>query len=144
MSDKPVVVGVDGSDDSKRALTWAVEFGRRFESPVEAVISWQTPVTFRYPGGLGSADDAGLNAEATSVLDDTVRSVLGENAQVTKRVERGHPASVLVDVSSSAEALVVGSRGRGAFLGMLIGSVSQFCAQRASCPVVVIREQDDK
>jgi nucleotide-binding universal stress UspA family protein len=65
--------------------------------------------------------------------------VLGASAPVTRRLEQGHPAIALVAASERAQLLVVGSRGHGAFAGMLLGSVSQHCVQHAHCPVVVIR-----
>lgn len=57
---------------------------------------------------------------------------------VLTRVLHGHPAQVLLDAAGGTQLLVVGSRGHGAFAGMLLGSVSQHCVQHASCPVVVV------
>ena len=51
----------------------------------------------------------------------------------------GYPAPTLIDEAREADLLVVGSRGHGAFAGMLLGSVSQHCAQQAACPVVIVR-----
>jgi hypothetical protein len=62
--------------------------------------------------------------------------------QILTRVLHGHPAHVLLDAASGAQLLVVGSRGHGAFAGMLLGSVSQHCVQHASCPVVVVPPAD--
>jgi nucleotide-binding universal stress UspA family protein len=59
--------------------------------------------------------------------------------EITFRVERGHPAPLLVEASKGTDLLVVGSRGHGEFVGMLIGSVSEFCAANAHCPVLVHR-----
>ena len=55
------------------------------------------------------------------------------------RIVYGHPAVVLVDASRTADLLVVGNRGHGAFTGMLTGSVSMHCVNNANCPVVVVR-----
>jgi nucleotide-binding universal stress UspA family protein len=59
--------------------------------------------------------------------------------EITFRVVQGHPAPVLVEASKGADLLVVGSRGHGEFVGMLIGSVSEYCAANAHCPVLVHR-----
>jgi nucleotide-binding universal stress UspA family protein len=59
---------------------------------------------------------------------------------VSQRAVMGHPAKVLLDAAADAALLVVGSRGRGGFTGMLLGSVSQHVIARAACPVVVVRE----
>jgi nucleotide-binding universal stress UspA family protein len=59
------------------------------------------------------------------------------------KVTEGHPAFVLTDAARGAALLVVGSRGHGAFAGMLLGSVSEYCAAHAPCPVVVVRHPDD-
>ena len=78
---------------------------------------------------------------ARSTLADTVASVLDrpDADRVSQRVVEGHPAQVLLDAAADAALLVVGSRGRGGFTGMLLGSVSQSVVARAACPVVVVR-----
>ncbi|HTZ07910.1 MAG TPA: universal stress protein, partial [Acidimicrobiales bacterium] len=78
-------------------------------------------------------------------LRDTVRQVLGENPEVPVRlvVREGHPAPVLIDEAGGADLLVVGSRGHGAFMGMVLGSVSEHCVSHAPCPVVVVRHDDE-
>ena len=58
---------------------------------------------------------------------------------IDPRVVNGHPAPILVEASKGADLLVVGSRGHGEFVGMLIGSVSEYCATNAHCPVLVHR-----
>ena len=84
-----------------------------------------------------------MNA-ATSTLEDAVRTVDPSDGNgVSQRVVRGHPAQVLLDAAEDAALLVVGSRGRGGFTGMLLGSVSQHVIARAACPVVVVRTPAD-
>jgi nucleotide-binding universal stress UspA family protein len=67
----------------------------------------------------------------------------GEVAQVRTHVMQGHPAKVLLDAAAGADQLLVGSRGRGGFSGMLLGSVSQHLIAHAPCPVTVIRDTSD-
>jgi nucleotide-binding universal stress UspA family protein len=78
---------------------------------------------------------------AAAALDETLKEVVADADSVTieRRVDQGAPAAVLVEESRGAELLVVGSRGHGGFAQLLLGSVSQQCAQHAFCPVVIVR-----
>lgn len=143
MATQPVVVGVDGSENSKEALKWAVEFGRRYDTVVEATAVWQIPVAYGYRAAyLEPGEEV---AERTrQILAETVRETVGEEAGVVENVLRGIPAETLVELSESAQLLVLGTRGHGAFSGMLLGSVSQHCVTHSKCPFVVIPGQKDK
>lgn len=130
-----IVVGVDGSVPSEEALRWAIGQARLTDRPVEAVISWRVPVNY----GVGPLTGFDWEGDATSALSDTVAKVAGADADgVSQRVVEGHPAQVLLDAAAGAALLVVGSRGRGGFTGMLLGSVSQHVLAHAPCPVVVV------
>jgi nucleotide-binding universal stress UspA family protein len=143
---QPIVVGVDGSPSSVRALRWAVGQAGLVEAPVEAVIAWQDPAIY----GMGfdwapvSYDSDRLAAAAEKVLADSLAQVTaghqtkGSPAQLVPRVVQGHPAQVLLEAARGAQLLVVGSRGHGTLAGMLLGSVSQHCVQHAPCPVLVV------
>ncbi|MBS2966789.1 universal stress protein [Actinocrinis puniceicyclus] len=135
-----IVVGVDGSESSIDALRWAALQAKRTDARLQAISAWQ------YPGGYGWVPDFSeldFEAEAQKGLDDTVARALGAepDVPVTTRVIEGNAAIVLIDASQGADLLVVGSRGHGAFAGMLLGSVSQHCAQNASCPVLIVRHR---
>ncbi len=143
MDPKPVFVGVDGSLDSAWALGWAAEYARRYEAPLHALITWEIPPVYGYPAVVGQEEFATrLEEQSRNVLHEPVRETLGVGAQFVKRVERGHPTPLLVAASKAAQLLVVGSRGLGAFRGMLLGSVSQHCISHAQCPVVVMPNED--
>jgi nucleotide-binding universal stress UspA family protein len=134
-----IVVGVDGSSASKAALRWALEEARRRSTRVRAVAAWEFPAYYGFSGGMPHPDFAEMIGKT---LSDTVHEVIGyhqPDVEVLETVAAGHPAQALVDASAVATLLVVGSRGHGAFAGTLLGSVSQQCAQRAHCPVVVVR-----
>ncbi len=114
MTVAPVVVGVDGSEESRLALRWAFEYGQMSGAPVEAVIAWRIPPPYGWPV---SYDDVDLEKQAQQTLGETIRDVLGDNAAVTRRVERGHPAVTLVAASERAQLLVIGSRVTGRLRG---------------------------
>jgi nucleotide-binding universal stress UspA family protein len=87
-----------------------------------------------------SASEAASKA-AQQLLMETVRDVLGDDPPVLvqPRVKEGNAAKLLIDLSEEADVVVIGSRGRGGFLGLLLGSVSQNVAAHAKCTVVVAR-----
>jgi nucleotide-binding universal stress UspA family protein len=132
-----IVVGVDGSDSSRQALTWAVHYAVLIGAGVDAVISWNYPTGY----GMGAvASDWNPGEDARDLLAKTVASVLGDDIPValTQVVREGNAAQVLLDETKDAQMLVVGSRGHGGFAGLLLGSVSAHCAEHAHCPVLVI------
>jgi nucleotide-binding universal stress UspA family protein len=133
-----IVVGVDGSDQSKLGLRWAARIASNTGASIDAVIAWQYPVAYGLgpiPGNWSPADDA------KSVLFSSVKDVYGTDhpAGVRLQVLEGHPARVLIDASEGAQMLIVGSRGHGGFPGLHLGSIGAACAEHASCAVLVIR-----
>ncbi|WP_329113315.1 universal stress protein [Streptomyces sp. NBC_01353] len=134
-----VVVGVDGSPASQEALRWAVRHARLIGATVDAVAAYDVPGATAWSA---PAVDADFDEEqARQALSDELRAVLPQGGEVpmVEHVVRGNPAKVLIGASVGAELLVVGSRGRGGFASLLLGSVSQQCAVHASCPVVIVR-----
>ncbi|WP_010542174.1 universal stress protein [Dietzia alimentaria] len=138
MSSTPVIVGVDGGQDSVRALRWAAEHARAIDAPLQVVAAYEIPTQFGPYGMAAWENPTELEKRAKEVLADTVREALGSDASVEQYVVQGHPAEALVDGSARAQLLVVGSRGRGGFAGLLLGSVSQHVVAHARCPVVVM------
>jgi len=137
-----IVVGVDGSQPSQQALRWARFLAHAADTTVEVVTVWQ-PFTAYGWAGAGWAmlpSDWNPAEDAEEILGDTLKEVFGEQRppglQVT--VREGGAAKVLLEVSSGAGMLVVGSRGHGGFAGLLLGSVSAACAEHATCPVLVV------
>jgi nucleotide-binding universal stress UspA family protein len=146
--DRRIVVGVDSSQGSRAALRWALAQGRLTGATVEAVTAWQNPVVYGYAYGwiptLSDADS--IPAYAEKALAETVADVMGTQGQpvdIRTTVAEGPAPQVLLAAATGADLLVVGSRGHGAFAGMLLGSVSQHCAQHAPCAVVVIPDDDE-
>jgi nucleotide-binding universal stress UspA family protein len=135
-----IVVGVDGSASSRRALDWAAREAKLRGVTLEAVIAWHVPPELSYPAFPIGID---VEGDARQALADELDAVLGPGApQVISRVECGPAAPVLIDASRGADLLVVGSRGHGEFVGMLLGSVSRHCTAHAHCPVVVVRGEE--
>jgi nucleotide-binding universal stress UspA family protein len=136
-----VVVGVDGSEESKDALRWAIRHARMSGgTTVRAVTVWH------YPAGFGwvpppPAPEMNPKAAALQALKQTIEQVVGTEEAITVRPEvvSGPTALMLLQAAEDADLLVVGSRGRGAFAGMLLGSVSTHCVHHAACSVVVVR-----
>ena len=147
----PIVVGVDGSDGSVAALTWAVEEARRREATVAAALAWQDPYTLVGPAPpiwVAGEDLRRLENLLQSAVD-RARGVPSESApepmvQVTQLVRSGRPVDVLLEAAVGAAMLVVGSRGRSPLQGAMLGSVSHRLAQAAQLPVVVVPPPDHK
>jgi nucleotide-binding universal stress UspA family protein len=134
-----VVVGVDGSSGSLAALRWAARQARATGADVRAVTAWQHPRSYGYE--VAVTDDWRPDIEADRIANTAIESAAQQLAGVsveTKAVE-GHPAVILTGQSEDAELLVVGSRGHGLLTGVLLGSVSEYCASHSACPVVIVR-----
>jgi nucleotide-binding universal stress UspA family protein len=140
-----IVVGVDHSAGAKAALRFALKEARLRQATLRVVHAWQfgyigaTGLEGFLPAAGGKLEDFRQSAEAS--LDETLRDVGvdEDGVAIERRVDQGTAAAVLVEESRGAELLVVGSRGHGGFAQLLLGSVSQQCAQHASCPVVIVR-----
>jgi len=133
-----IVVGVDGSPDSKQALRWAVAQAELTSADVEAVTAWEVPLTVLL---LPTATEQDYADRAAAVLADTLEEVLGDEppVRVHARTVEGRAAHVLSRQARDADLLVVGSHGRGELPGMHLGSVASYCVHHAPCPVVVLR-----
>lgn len=136
------VVGFDGSENSTAALQWAFDHVQRLGGgTIKVVMAWSYAPTAVGGYGLGGSlppaesmqdvSEAGLAEALAGVTPPpgiTIESVVRE----------GPAAKVLVEESEGAEILVVGKRGHGGFLGLLIGSITNQVANHAVCPVVIV------
>ncbi len=139
---KTIMVGVDGSPPSRKALTWAAAEAADHGADLVVLTAWER--TLLPPMGSGGVPPSPVpdpSQRATEDLLTVVKEELGEDPPVLvqPRVKQGHAAQVLIEQSSDADLLVVGTRGRGGFKGLLLGSVSQHVAAHAKCPVTVVR-----
>lgn len=143
MDAKPVIVGIDGSKDSGRALKWAADYAQQVEAPLQAFIAWEVSTLYGDTFS-GKWESTAVQQKHREVVDKLVTETLGEGAQVEVRVEEGNASEMLVQASRDAQLLVVGSRGHGGFTGMLLGSVSQHLVTHARCAVTVMPHEKVK
>ena len=145
MTDAPtsplVVIGVDGSPEATVALEFAIEEARLRGARLH--------VTYAYPA-LGAPLTGTTGHDYYEQTEHEAHGVLEHAAAAAPPIEDlevewlgvpGNPAHVLIEASRSATLLVVGSRGRGGFLGLMMGSVSTQCVHHAHCPVLVVRRE---
>jgi nucleotide-binding universal stress UspA family protein len=138
---RPIIVGVDGSDESLVGLSWAVREAVREHRSLRLVHAWEVPV----PGYVPVPASVDLVREAAeSVLTDAVTKAeeWAPELDVEGRLAHGPAGRVLVDQGAEGAMVVVGSHGRGGFARLLLGSSSAVVAAHASVPVVVTRGTD--
>lgn len=135
-----LVVGVDGSEHGNAALRWAVEEAKVHEGEIVAVFAWQLP----FVGVPGAFDRDEMEKVCKAFVEKAVSAVVSDaRVPITKLVAEGDVSASLIEAAKDADMLVLGSRGRGGFAGLKLGSVSQECVQHAACPVVVIKHFGD-
>jgi len=132
-----IVVGVDGSSHSEKALEWGAHLAAAFGGDIVAVTAWD------YPAAVGWSSipaEWHPDQDMAKVLEETLEKVFGKQRPAGLRtvVREGGAAKVLLDESQGATMLIVGSRGHGGFAGLLLGSVSANVAEHAPCPVLVV------
>lgn len=138
---RTVVVGIDGSPDSHRALKWAMDEAARVPSRFVLVHGVEVGVAAASPYGTGVLFEQ-LEEGGRTILDEVLAEVRAAGFEAEGRVEVGSAAHALIEASRDADLLVVGCRGHGGFAGLLLGSVSAACAHHAHCPVVVVRPEE--
>jgi nucleotide-binding universal stress UspA family protein len=135
-----IVVGVDGSEASKDALRWAAAQAEVTGAALEVVMTWVVH-TAAYAYGVPMPTAYDFAPQSEQELDGIVQQTRGEfpRIEVSGSVIEGLAGPVLFSVAKDADLLVVGTRGHGAVVGVLLGSVSEYCITHATCPVVVVR-----
>ena len=151
-----IVVGIDGSEGSRRALLWAADEATLRRASLDVIYTYEHHLSWqRYASddSMSAATAAAMRedfeaaareaAGHAQALADSMVEVIEGPAVTATAIESSRPAQTLVDRSRGADLLVVGSRGRGGFKSLTLGSVSQQCAQHAECPVVIIRSKPE-
>lgn len=141
-----ILVGIDGSQQSDTALRWAANQARRRGYRIDAVAAWHLPagpieaLTAGAGAVIRAQFDFAANAQAT--LDEALGRCAADlvGVEVTSHAIQGRPTAALVDFAREHNSvlLVVGRRGHGGFAGLILGSTSRACADRAPCPVAVV------
>ncbi len=136
-----IFVGVDGSDPSIDALRRAAAIAGAFNAPITAITTWEyPPIDSMYP-----VVDWSPETDAKLTLSDAIEKAFDGTppAKLVSKTIQGSPAPVLIEESKHAFMLVLGSRGHGGLAGILLGSVSIACAERAHCPVLIMHRPKD-
>lgn len=136
MTRRQIVIGVDGSASALQAALWAGDEAARRHLPVR-LLHAVSPPALSYGGGSRPPDGF------SDALQTSGRQWLADaeypEVAVWRVVEREHPVRCLLEHTADAQLLVIGSRGRGGFSGMLTGSTSQALIHHATCPLVVVQ-----
>ena len=144
-----VVVGVDGSETARKAVRWAAREAKLRGMKLELVSASGVPISSYAYGYPLPAVSEEMMKSVTERAEGHLAEALDEARAEAREVQietiavEGQPAKALVEVAKGADLLVVGSRGLGGFRELLLGSVSQQCAQHATCPVVIVRHLEE-
>src|SRR5215831_15634937 len=141
-----IVVGMDGSGHSRRALTWALKEAAAHQVPVTVVTAHSPAVG--YLGTISYPEDQAVTQQAREAARKEVDAAIDQLGQpgppqVNILAVTGSPAQELVTAARGADLLVVGSRGAGGFARLVMGSVSSQVAQHARCAVAVVPAADE-
>jgi nucleotide-binding universal stress UspA family protein len=138
-----IVVGIDGSEHSDRALAWAIEQAKLRSARLQVVSVWHVPALVYGGPGFAPQLDSAVDEAFKDVADESARAASRTareaDVDVEMDVEHGQTVDRLLEAAEGADMLVVGSRGHGGFTGLLLGSVSAQCAHHAPCPLVIVR-----
>lgn len=141
-----IVVGVDDSPGGRAALAWALEEARLRDAELEVThvfsLPWTEGLDADWPTVEASYADQAKQMLERLIADASTTATAVKPVSVVLRSEG--PAFGLLERSKGADLLVVGTRGRGGFAGVLLGSVSTQCVQHANCPTVVVPLRDHR
>lgn len=141
-----IIVGIDGSGHSRRALEWAMNEAALRHVPLTVIIVRQVAAGYR-ESAITDPEDYALADRARCLAQDEADKVLAGLAgprpeSVTVEAISGVPAEELITSSRNADLIVLGWRGVGGFARLLMGSTSSEVACHAHCPVVIIPPED--
>jgi len=141
-----IVVGYDDTTAAMAAVRWAADLAQATSSRLHLVHAWTWPVLGQGIAGLPVIDPAGPRNQASRLLEDAADRIAAQFPEVPVSAEllAGMPRETLEEISGRTDLLVVGTRGLGAVMGTLLGSVSRGILHDAGCPVAVIRSDQHR
>jgi nucleotide-binding universal stress UspA family protein len=136
----PWIVGVDGSDNSRHALEWAIDQAVGRDVRIVLLATWTAPLTGTglASGGTDFTDSSAFERELLRSAEALASTATRDGVRLEARTAHGHAAPLLIEASRDAELLVIGARGLGRVEGVVLGSVSQRCSLHNTVPTAVI------
>ncbi|GAA1694581.1 universal stress protein [Nonomuraea maheshkhaliensis] len=135
-----VMVGYDGSEHAEAAMEYAVEHARAHGARLDVLHAWRTPAFSPYMAAYNSYLATLYQDEVRAVADSVARwREKNPDIEITQETLSGHPVGLLAGAATTADLVVVGSRGRGGFASAVMGSVSHGVLHHVTCPVAVVR-----
>ncbi|MFD1546053.1 universal stress protein [Nonomuraea guangzhouensis] len=140
-----IVVGYDGSEHSEAAMQYAIEQARTRHARLHVLYAWQLPIFSPYAAGYNSLLEKAFQHEAR-IAGERVAPWREKNPDVEITDEQlcEHPAAALIKAATTADLVVVGSRGLGGFASAVLGSVSRSVLHHVTCPVAVVRPREER
>lgn len=135
---RKIVVGIDGSDGSAKALDWAIAEAVRSPASLELVTAWMFPMALGY---VFAKTPAEVRQQVQEIADMSVAhaAAVAPDVLVETTLREAEAGPTLVELSAGADLLVVGSRGHSGIRELLLGSVGTYCAHHSRCPIVIVR-----
>lgn len=140
---KKILVPTDASEYSRRALKTALELAQSVQAEVVLLhVSYTPQAYWGYTISYGiTVTQEQLDQNGELALEATLTGIDSEQVVINKRIESGHPVTIILEQikKENIDLVIMGSHGYGAIAGSVLGSVSQRVLQRASCPVLIIK-----
>ncbi len=135
-----IIVGIDDSEQSYGALRWAIREAEIRKLPVRMVVAYSLPVFSGtgFDAGYSMVDEQAVTDGVVEILDRAHARVGQTSVELRATVETGDATAVLLELSKTAELMVIGSRSHGGFLGRLLGTVSTSLPAHSHCPTIAV------
>ncbi|MFD1546091.1 universal stress protein [Nonomuraea guangzhouensis] len=139
-----IVVGYDGSEHSEAAMEYAIEQARACHARLHVLYAWQLPVSAPYAAAYNSLLETAFQHEVRVAAERVVPwREKNPDVEITDEQLCEHPAGALIKAATTADLVVVGSRGLGGFASAVLGSVSHAVLHHVTCPVAVVRPRQE-
>ncbi|MEU7746044.1 universal stress protein [Nonomuraea sp. NPDC049158] len=140
-----IVVGYDGSEHSEAAMQYAVEQARARQARLHVLYAWQLPIFSPYAAAYNSLLEKAFQHEVRMAGERVVPwREKNPDVEITDAQLWEHPAGALINAATTADLVVVGSRGLGGFASAVLGSVGHAVLHHAACPVAIVRPREER